>query len=255
MVMLRSDVPVPAADNQRQFAENWPSLPVVADADEQDGIVSFRLGASHIMIAKMPAPIAWSDLEGPYATSVLWRNATKEVRQHTIHWIVTVHGELNPVEMAILLTQATACVLAASALAIGVYWGNAGMVIPKNIFIDFSKEVLPHGPPLDVWVDFRVGWETNKTSAGFTTGMKALGHMEFEAQTTPESPSELRKRFLALAGYVLENGAVIRDGDTVGEDADERIRVVYANSAFGHEGQVMRLEYERAAPKKPWWKP
>jgi hypothetical protein len=42
------------------------------------------------------------------------------------------------------------------------------------------------------------------------------------------------------------------DGDTIGEDANERIRVVYAKSAFGHEGQVMRLQYE--TPEKPWWK-
>lgn len=254
MVMLRSDVPIRAADIQREFAANLPSLPVVPDAEGQDGMVSFRLGASHIMIAKMPAPIPWSDLEGPCATSVLWRNATEEVRQHTVHWIVTVMGELNPVQMATLLTQATACALAASASAIGVYWGNAMLVIPRNVFIAFSKEILPHGPPLDVWIDFRVGMDTDNTSAGFTTGMKALGHMEIEAQAAPERPSELRKRFLALAGYVLENSAVIRDGDTIGEDADERIRVVHAKSAFGREDKVMRLEYERAPPKKAWWK-
>jgi hypothetical protein len=42
--------------------------------------------------------------------------------------------------------------------------------------------------------------------------------------------------------------------NAAGEDANERIRVVYAKSAFGHEGQVMRLQYEAASPEKPWWK-
>ena len=76
--------------------------------------------------------------------------------------------------------------------------------------------------------------------------MVALGHMEFEAEDVPESPGDLRDRFFGLANYVLENGPVIRDGDTIGEDARERIRVVYSQSAFGHEGQVMRLEYGSA---------
>jgi len=54
---------------------------------------------------------------------------------------------------------------------------------------------------------------------------------------------------------VIEDNPVIKDGDTVGEDAIERIRVIYSNSAFGQEGKVMRLEYDQTSPNKPWWKP
>jgi hypothetical protein len=83
--------------------------------------------------------------------------------------------------------------------------------------------------------------------------MSALGHMEFETESSNEQPGELRERFFGLCNYVLENGPVIRDGDTIGEDANERIRVVYAKSAFGQEGQVMRLEYDAIAKKKGWF--
>jgi hypothetical protein len=78
--------------------------------------------------------------------------------------------------------------------------------------------------------------------------MEALGHMEFEALESPETFADLRERFMGLAGYVLENGPVIRDGDTIGEDANERIRVVYSDPAFGHKNKVMRLEYETPIP-------
>jgi hypothetical protein len=107
---------------------------------------------------------------------------------------------------------------------------------------------------LHIWVDFRVGKDGERTSSGFTAGMAALGLMELETQHCPEPPGELKDRLLGLAGYLLENGPVIRDGDTVGEDANEKIRVVYAPSSFGHEGRVMRLEYEKPSPQKPWWK-
>ncbi|KKM60397.1 hypothetical protein LCGC14_1542240 [marine sediment metagenome] len=254
MVMLGEDAVVSVSDIQHKLSANWPDLPAATDTDEKDDTLSFRVGSFDIILAKMPAPIPWSDLEGPCATSTLWPKAGEQVKGHEIHWIVTVSGESSPLELSTLLTQVTASVMAACPSALGVYWGNARLVVPKNIFIDFAKEVLPHGPPLHIWVDFRVGKDTEKSSSGFTSGMAALGHLEFEAQGSPEPPGELRERLLSLAGYVVENGPAIKDGDTIGEDANERIRIVYAKSAFGHRGQVMRLEYEGSSPKKPWWK-
>ncbi|WP_178372561.1 DUF4261 domain-containing protein [Massilia sp. CF038] len=127
--------------------------------------------------------------------------------------------------------------------------------MPKNLFADFATEVIPHGAPLPIWVDYRVGWNDGKThSAGFTTGLAALGLMEMEAQLAAESPAELRKRFEAITHYLLENGMVIRDGDTVGESASEKIRVQYCPSHFGAKDPVMQLVYAANGDKKPWWK-
>jgi len=148
---------------------------------------------------------------------------------------VTISGEFDPVGLSTMLTQVTAAVMASCPATIGVYWGNATLIIPKPIFIDFAETILPEGPPLHIWVDFRVGRDSEKSSSGFTSGMVALGHMEFEAVNSPEPPGELRERLMALAGFVLENGSVLKNGDTVGEDADERIRIVYTKSNFGHE--------------------
>jgi hypothetical protein len=107
--------------------------------------------------------------------------------------------------------------------------------------------------PIPVWIDFRVGQGKDGKLIGFTHGMQALGHMELETLNSPESPGELRERLMDLCGYLLQNGPVIENGHTVGHDAAERTRVVYSPSSFGHEGQVMRLDYSSAA-KKPWWK-
>ena len=254
IIMLNTDVPVRGIDVQRHLAENWPDLSAASEIEETDDTLSFQIGESGVVMAKMPVPIPWSELEGPCETSILWHNATEEVKKHAIHWIVTVSGELEPLGLSTLLTQVTAATLASCRSAIGVYWGNATLIVPKGIFIDFAKDVLPHGPPLYIWVDVRIRKDSEKSSAGFTTGMKALGHMEFETLTAPESPGKLRERFLALAGYVIENGPVIGDGNTVGDDAEERIRVKYANSSYGQKDKVMRLVYENASAKKPWWK-
>jgi hypothetical protein len=235
------------------FVEKWPGLatpePVKAEKDQ----MAFRVGDSDVIIAFMRAPIPWSDLEGPCRTSWLWKDAETALRNHAGHLIVTVLSPDGPVEQSRLLTQVCASVLATCEQAPGVFWSNATLLVPSNVFQDFARDILPHGPPLDIWVDFRVGPSGKGKSSGFTTGMAALGLMEFETESASEPPGELRERFMGLANYLLENGPVIKDGDTIGEDANERIRVVYAKSAFGHEGRVMRLEYISAGTRKGWF--
>jgi hypothetical protein len=184
-------------------------------------------------------------------------------------------GELDPVASSTLLTKVSAAVMATIPSALGVFWCNAVHLVRKDIFIDFAVKVMPDGPPVYIWVSFRVGGDSDQSSAGFTTGMEALGHMEFESKGAPEPPSELHQRLTTLCEYVIENGSVIKDGDAIGDSESAQIQVVYSASNFGHENQVMRLNYvagepaslagpaggsqlvsEDAAAKqaKPWWK-
>ncbi len=230
---------------QASLSANWPELAQVSDISEQEGTLSFRLETADIVIGVMPAPIPWSDLEGPCASSRLWPDAASAVREHKSHAVVTVSGELLPVPLSTLLTQVTAALMASTPASIGVFWTNATLLVPQSLFADFAVEVMPSAPPLAIWIDCRVGWlEGTSLSAGFTTGLAELGLMELEAHGATESPAELKKRFDAIAEYLLENGPVIKDGDTIGESASEKIRIVYSNSIFGAKDEVMRLVYE-----------
>jgi hypothetical protein len=254
MVALGPNAAPSAAAIQADLARKWPELPRAEAGEAKEGQFAFRIGAQDVIAGLMPAPIPWADLEGPCAASWLWPDAAKVLKHHVAHLVVTVLSEAGPVERARLLTQVTASILATCPEAVGVYWGDAALVLPPALFQEFTTQILPSGPPLYLWVDFRVGKTAGGKSSGFTTGLAALGHMEFETQDSPEPPDELRERFFGLANYVLENGPVIRDGDTIGEDANERIRVVYADSQFGQKGRVMWLEYPTPGRKKPWWR-
>jgi hypothetical protein len=252
MVLLREEAAAPAARIAQELQTRYPDLSAANPADKES-IASLQLRDGDVFVALMPAPIPWSDLEGPCETSLLWKNAAAEVKPHSAHLIVSVLTELGELERQILLTKITVAVLAANDAALGVYWGSATLLAPKDFFVEYAEKILPLGPPLDIWVDFRVGWQTNTTSGGFTKGMEALGHMELEARDWPEKPSELHERFRELARYLVQNGPVIKDRDTIGQDQTEKIRAVYAPSTFGQNTRVMQLRYE-SAPAKPWWK-
>jgi hypothetical protein len=252
MIALGPNPHLSVAAIQADLAQQWPSLPEAEAAEQKEGTFAFRVGSQDVVAGIMPAPIPWADLEGPCRTSWLWKDAAEVLRSHATHLILTVNSEETPLERMRLLTQVTASILATCPEALGVFWTHASMVIQPPLFRDFATQMIER--PLYIWVDFRVGQNAAGKSSGFTTGMEALGHMEIETDDSPEPPGELRERLFGLANYVLDNGPVIRDGDTIGEDANERIRVVHADSAFGHKGKVMRLEYS-AKPKKPWWRP
>lgn len=250
MVALGPGAKLSGSAIQRDLSETWPSLPEVGLLSKDDQALAFDVSDSWVAIAHMPAPIPWGDLEGPCATSWIWPNAEADLKKHTAHVIVTVSSEEEPIERAKLLTQVCASILETTEGSIGVYWGDATLVVRKDIFREFAVEILPDGLPIYAWIDFRVGRNEEGLTSGFTTGLKALGHMELETENATDTPGDLRERLVAIAGYLLENGPVIKDGNTVGEDENERITVRYAKSAFGHKGKVMRLDYSTVGKKR-----
>jgi hypothetical protein len=252
VVLLRDDAPASVKTIADDIERRWTNLPYATALESDDVALSFRLGSLTVAVGRMPAPYPWSELQGPCSTSVLWPTATEDIKPLRRHWIVTVSDEAKPVQLALMLTKVTASVLATCPSAVGVYWGNSTLVLPKDLVVHVAPASSLTDPPIEMWVDFRVGWDSRKTSSGFTQGMRSLGHMDFETQDAPESPAQLRERLVALARYVVTGNGAIRDGDTVGKDAREKIRVSYAESAFGNKDEVMRLTFEPVPRWKLW---
>jgi hypothetical protein len=66
--------------------------------------------------------------------------------------------------------------------------------------------------------------------------------MEIEIPRIEMEIGELREWLLEIICYLLENGPVLLDGQTIGGSGDEQIRIRRCPSIFGHAGQVIRLE-------------
>ena len=255
----------------RSLSELWPAGQTVEigwgdgtsdeERDDPDRVdaVFFRINDAKCFVALMPGPIPWSDLEGPCATSVLWADAEHEMKQHNTHFLASVMmpEEADPINGSVLLTQLITATIEASSNVIGIYYGDATLVVQPQLFKEMATTMLPDAFPLFLWVDIRVGVNDRGYTSGFTTGMHALGHMELETEDASDDPGDLRERLMSVCDYLLQNGPIIKNGNTIGQDENERIRVVYSDSVFGHEQQVMRLVYERLnlpEEKKPWWK-
>lgn len=255
MILLDAEVPVPVGDLRADLAQQWPALsPLLEEGGEptmNEHSFAFSVGELVVAGGLMPFPVPWGDLEEPCAHSLLFKDATEVLRPHVAHVILTVVNGDTPIDRMRLLTQATASLVATCPAAIGVFWSGASLVIPPPLFREMAVRMLPDGLPLWLWIDFRAGRNEAGQTIGGTAGMQSLGHMEIETLNSPETIGDFRMRLHGMAGYLLERGPVIKDGNTIGKDENEKIRVVYSPSAFGHEGQVMRLVYGEPAEPRP----
>jgi len=117
-----------------------------------------------------------------------------------------------------LLTQVTASILATCPEAIGVLWFHAASSSNRLLFPRLRHKILPGGLPLYIWVDFRVAKTARASRRASRPAWKSLGHMEFETEDSSRAArASCANVFFGLANYVLDNGPVIRDGDTTGK--------------------------------------
>ena len=90
------------------------------------------------------------------------------------------------------------------------------------MFREFCIKMLPDSLPLYIWVDFRVEKNNRGRSTGYTRGLAQFGLMDLETLNSREEPDQLRERFFSLAVYFIENGLILKNGDSIGDDDQER---------------------------------
>lgn len=210
----------------------------------KDRILTFNAGDELFAVALMPGPYPWSDLQGPCDTAWMWPpgSSAQDLARHRTHLLVTmVGGSSNRVARRLMATEVTAWA-AGQPEVMGVYWPEATLVHYPTIFAEMAKIGSMEAPPLYLWVDFRLFRNTDGSVGLFTTGLNSLGHMEIEIPSIRMKGGKLRDWAFNIVCYMLDNGAVLKDGDTVGMDADQRIRIRHRASSFGHAGTVLCLE-------------
>ncbi|MEW4563055.1 DUF4261 domain-containing protein [Bremerella sp. JC770] len=228
---------------EEDLASSWPTLPSPTDVKKEENTLSFDLGHQSIAMGMMPGPIPEDSWAAPQRQTWIWPDAVEKLQDHRTHLIVTAVGDAAPLEQAQLLTMVTASLVSACGQPAGVMWGDAGLMVSPDVFREIALEALPGELPLCIWVAVFLGKNEDGTTVGFTRGLQSLDLMDFVTEDATDEPADLCERFYGLADYLLENGPVIEDGHTIGDNAQEKIRISFESSPFGHECPIMRLKY------------
>ncbi len=209
-----------------------------------DGMCRFVLGDESVTVMLLPSQYPLDELEGPMQTSLLWPqdDPIERLRKHQTHLLIAfTGGQGDPIRRRMLLTAVTG--LAAGQQGVmAVYWPEATHLVFPPLFAEMAAEIADsEAPPLWLWLDLRVFLNDDGTSGLFTTGMRPLGFMEIEIPNIEMEPGELREWVFDIVYYLLENGPVLNDGDTIGASEEQRILIRHRPSQFGHEGNVICL--------------
>lgn len=263
LLQAESDSTLTADRLRAQLLTDWPDLDsellTVGDPDpeteDDDGPIT--LDYAEFLIALMPiAAVAGDDTAEIAERSRLWpQERTLEYRAHTIVTVIRIGEREDPDPLAecVLLSQVVASAVTLGGSVEAVYWSAAGHVILPQLFVELAHEILPDPIPL-AWVAINVWTQPTGELAGATQGMRMLGLVDIEIPQTSEDAPQIFNRLTNLVGYLIDNGPVIGDGDTVGHSAEEKIEVVHTTSSFDDEQTVLQLRYtaaQRATAR--WW--
>jgi len=224
------------------LARHFQDGPPLRHTDSQDNSMVFDYGGLMAFVSLMPAPIPWGDLEFPCACNPFWPEATEKMQAHTAHFVVVLNGLSTPRTIRIHLTRLVAAILGCHPCT-GVYWGEALLVHSPEAFLEMAPLVtMDAGLPANLWINFQLVPNPDNTVSLLTMGMSAFGLMEIEVLNSEKEPVEIFARAADLAAYLITQGPVICDGDTMGQDATERIMVWHRASAFLDRKQVYQVQ-------------
>ncbi len=215
----------------------------LSSVQTKDNAIVFGLGKDNAAVGLVPAPIPWSNLDGPCATAWWWPDAAERMKRHSSHILVALMGNVgNPIRRHIMLTHLTAAV-ASHTDAAGIYWGGGTLVHEPQAFIEQAHDLSPDNLPLPLWIDFRVEANDDGSHRLFTTGMKTFNQAEIEIPHSEKEAAEVLDFAYSIADYIITTSPKIVEGHTVGRSETERIRATYAPSMWDPTITVLRLDF------------
>ncbi len=241
LVALREAVFPSEADMFRRLQADRPDLPSIGDVERHEDVCTFAIGSDTAAVSLMDMPIPWEDLEPACAHAWYWPEAAQSMRNHGAHILVVVLSDSEDrVGVAMLLTNLVAAVAACTQTA-GVCWVPAALVHPADAFVAASRERDREYLPLYLWVDFAIQQEPDGSHSLFTRGLQEFDVMEIEVRGSRKDPDLLLDRVFNVAHYLLENGPVLEDGETIGLTDEEEIPIVHGPSMWDAGTTVIQL--------------
>ena len=221
--------------------KSYPEASKFKNFSQSEGSFTFGDGQAIVGISLVPSPISWIALEIPCKSSWLWPEASESLRNHTQFLFVNLVGpELKIIDAMLKLTCVMAAICSLPQCA-GIYWGAAELVLKPGYFARQSKDMSREHLPLYLWVNFFGQRNHDGSSSIFTKGMKSLGFMEIEMLDTHKPSSDLVGFAFNVAHYLLGHGPVLKDGDTIGMSADEKIRIHHRPSSLNKDEIIYQL--------------
>ena len=227
------------AQKLKQLYPNVPmAIKAVENSSGESNIITIDTVPYVIMFVPQPLP------QDAYVSAInsnkVWPEARQSMSYQRAHFVVANMAGVDNYQLAIPTAVSISMITAAIVAivpSIAVIWASGNNIIEANSFYNRALELAVPKLNFDDWVGltFFDGPRLDdgaRTTAVVTTGLVPFVGYELEWLPSALPPITIVQRVLGITKYLITNGPVLNDNDTLGISELERIRV-----RFGQEGQ------------------
>lgn len=235
--------PVWDADRfRRDLRDQW-GIPCMTEAreDEEGGsTLVFAVDGMTAAVGLIPAPVPRGEAVERAKCNYLWGEAVEAAAAHRGQIAVTVlAGESDPREAARLEVKLV-CAACRQEGVLGIYAN--GTVYDPDFYLGYGGLLREEELPLPdlVWVGI---YRDEEGLNAYTDGLSAFGKDELEVLSSGAAPGELRGFLYDVADYVIEQDAVLFDGETIGTSEEEKLPITRSAGVW-HDGMTLKIRYD-----------
>lgn len=198
-------------------------------------VATFEFANGSVHAAFMPIEIPQNEVGQHAPHSRFWKK--EESTDHQAHLVLI--GASDDVAASVGHVSHVARAVSITHDAVAWYYGNGGHILHPGLASDFVKT----GMLAPIWVNVVYSKNPRAGADASTLGLEYLGHNEFEIIGTGQPASNVYELLIDVSDYVLQNGPILKHGQTFGRTADERFPIEFGRSKLGKKGAVIRLSW------------
>lgn len=202
--------------------------------------IAFEESGMMVTVGLMEAKVPGGEAEYWANSNFMTREkSVAAAKKHQAHLLVAVLGrDATPLDAGKLFVKiASACLKASNAL--GIY--DCGTVWLPEDFIRSALVMKEGETPLTALV-FVGLYQDEKGVSSWTNGLRSFGREELEIVGSSHPPAEVYDLMFNISGYIVEEGAVLRDGETIGLSAEQKLPLK-RSAGVCVEGQSMKIGF------------
>jgi hypothetical protein len=221
-------------------------------------MISWNDSTYAVMYVSQPIPKNTCDVA--LQTSHGLQNGDQIVKEHEAHLIISplngTDSQLRAIFSA-LGVMTLAELLAQKASPLGFFWSNSEILADNQQFSHHVKSAgdaigafnqkVPnalYGLPATFWAGLRMISPDRKTKFGAVTkGLDALTGFEIQIEPFQCKPAEAAKHLFGMVAYILANGQVFKEGNTIGIEQNRSFKMHFVPAKGQlHARWVMKYE-------------
>jgi hypothetical protein len=239
MVLLEDSNSFDLKGTIKELRTKWNLKIDDKDTNEETAVLTIQ--DYQVAIATIPVKIPEQEVENQAEYNYFWKNGVEETSKHKGHIVLSImNSGKNPVQENLLFSKIASSVMNNSK-SIGIYIGGRTLVLKKDFYQANVEMMSETDLPLYNWIYFGLREENGKNSV-YTYGLANFNKMEMEIIESNVSIEELNEMMFNLAHYVISYDVTLKDGETIGLSAEQKLRISESKGKF-LEGKTLKIEY------------